>query len=65
MKFLFSIWVSFSQAEPRIFFSSSLIRDQLNFSEAFVYDLKKLGARGLAGPNNQTKRQGFNSFSSP
>ena len=47
---------------PRLFFSGPLIKNRLNFSEAFTYDVKKSPVRGLAWPNDKTKRQGFNTL---
>jgi len=39
-----------------------LIRNKLNFSENLTYDVEKVPARGLAWPDNETKRQGFDTL---
>src|SRR6516162_8800705 len=38
------------------------LEEQLNFSEAFTYDVRKNPVRGLAWPDNETKTQGFDSL---
>lgn len=48
--------------EPRLSFTGPLIANKLNFSEAFFYELNKQPVRGLAWPHNETKKEGFNSF---
>jgi hypothetical protein len=50
--------------KPRLYVSGPLIKKKLNFSEAFDYDLDKKPVRGLAWPINETKTNGFDSFSS-
>ena len=47
---------------PRVFFGGPLIQNRLSFSEAFTYDVKKSPVRGLPWPNDETKRQGFNTL---
>ena len=49
---------------PRLSFTGPLIENKLSFLEAFTYDLVKQPVRGLAYPNNETKTEGFNSFTS-
>ena len=56
--------VGVSGFTPRLFFGGPLIKNRLNFSEAFTYDVKKSPVRGLAWPNDETKRQGFNTLTS-
>jgi len=56
--------VGISAFTPRMFFGGPLIKDKLNFSESLTYDVKKSTIRGLAWPNDETKRQGFNSLTS-
>ena len=36
--------------------------DKFTFSEAFTYDYSSQPVRGLAWPNNQTRKQGWTSF---
>lgn len=54
--------VGLSEWEPRLNFTGPLVANKLNFSEAFLYELNKQPVRGLAWPHNETKKQGFNSF---
>jgi Carboxypeptidase regulatory-like domain/TonB dependent receptor-like, beta-barrel len=54
-------WVGFSKAEPRLYFTGPLSK-KLSFAEAFVYEMRKDSIRGLAWPHDQTKTQGFTSF---
>jgi hypothetical protein len=56
--------VGLSELTPRLYFGGPLIKNKLNFSEAFTYDLKKIPVRGLAWPNDETKRQGFDTLTS-
>jgi Carboxypeptidase regulatory-like domain len=55
-------WVGFSRAEPRLYFTGPIWKQKLNFSEAFMYEMRKLPVRGLAWPYDETKTQGFDSF---
>jgi carboxypeptidase family protein/TonB-dependent receptor-like protein len=57
-------WVGFSEAVPRLSFSGPLMRGKLNFLEAFQYEMEKRPVRGLPWPRNETKAQGFNSYTS-
>jgi carboxypeptidase family protein len=54
--------VGISDDTPRLVFGGPLIKDKLNFSEAFLYEVNKQPVRGLAWPHNETKTQGFDSF---
>jgi hypothetical protein len=49
---------------PRLFFGGPLLKDKLYFLEAFTYDVNKNAVRGLPWPNDETKRQGFNTLTS-
>jgi hypothetical protein len=50
-------------ADPSILFDVPLIRHKLLLSEAFEYEMKKTTVEGLPWPNDISKRQGFNSYS--
>ena len=54
-------WVGFARAEPRLYFSGPLTK-KLTFYEAFRYELRKEPIPGQPWPVNETRRQGFNSF---
>ena len=56
--------VGLSAFSPRMFFGGPLIKDKLYFSEALTYEVHKSVIRGLAWPNDETKRQGWNSLTS-
>jgi hypothetical protein len=56
--------VGISDWTPRLFFGGPLLKNKLNFSEAFTYDVRKEPVRGLAWPDNETKQQGFDSLTS-
>src|SRR5580698_10824743 len=43
-------------------FGGPLLEGKLLFSEVFQYDMKKTTVRGLPWPNDISKKQGFNSF---
>jgi len=47
---------------PRLYFGGPLLKNKLNFSEAFTYEVRKQPVRGLAWPDNETKTQGFDSL---
>jgi Carboxypeptidase regulatory-like domain len=51
-----------SSETPQLVFGGPILKDKLNFSEAFDYTLRKRAVRGLAWPDNEIKTQGFNSF---
>lgn len=54
--------VGVAEATPGVDFGGPLLGDKLFFSEVFQYDMKKITVRGLPWPDDITKRQGFNSF---
>lgn len=56
--------VGISQATPRVYFGGPLIPGKLNFSEAYEYEVIRDPVRGLSWPQNEIKKQGFNSFTS-
>ena len=55
--------VGIQDDSPRIYFSGPLLGEKLTFSEAFTYGYSSQSVRGLAWPNNQTRREGWTSFS--
>jgi hypothetical protein len=48
--------------EPRLSFTGPIWKDKLNFSESIIYVFSRQPVRGLAYPNNETKKEGANSF---
>ena len=50
-------------ANPSVTFDVPLIAHKLLFSEAFQYEMKKTTVEGLPWPNDISKKQGFNSYS--
>lgn len=56
--------VGISDDTPRLFFGGPILKNKLNFAEAFTYDVNKSPVRGLAWPANETKREGFNALTS-
>ena len=54
--------VGIAEATPGFDFGGPLLKHRVFFSEVFQYDMKKKTVRGLPWPNDITKRQGFNSF---
>lgn len=54
--------VGIAQATPGVDFGGPLFSDKLFFSEVFQYDMKKTTVRGLPWPDDISKKQGFNSF---
>lgn len=54
--------VGINDWEPRLNFTGPIWKDRLNFSESFIYDILKIPVRGLAWPHNETKKEGYNSF---
>ncbi|HTQ59820.1 MAG TPA: carboxypeptidase regulatory-like domain-containing protein [Candidatus Solibacter sp.] len=54
--------VGVAQATPGVDFGGPLLEGKLFFSEVFQYDMKKTTVRGLPWPDDITKKQGFNSF---
>jgi Carboxypeptidase regulatory-like domain/TonB-dependent Receptor Plug Domain len=55
--------IGIADDKPRLSFSGPLKTDKVTFSESFTYDLLKQPVRGLAYPHNETKVEGFTSFS--
>jgi carboxypeptidase family protein/TonB-dependent receptor-like protein len=56
--------VGIADDEPRLYLTVPLLKNKLNFAEAFEYEINKQPVRGLAWPDNEIKTEGFNSFSS-
>ena len=54
--------VGIAQATPGVDFGGPLLGDKVFFSEVFQYDMKKTTVRGLPWPDDISKKQGFNSF---
>ena len=54
--------VGINDWEPRLTFTGPILKNRLNFSESFIYDILKIPVRGLAWPNNETKKEGYNSL---
>lgn len=55
--------VGLAEAIPGVSFDAPIIPHKLLFSEVFQYDMKKYTVEGLPWPNDISKKQGFNSFS--
>jgi hypothetical protein len=47
---------------PRLSFTGPILKNKLSFSESFTYTLVKQPVRGLPWPRNETKSEGFTSF---
>jgi hypothetical protein len=56
--------VGLAQLTPRLYFGGPVIKNKLNFSEDLTYDINRSPVRGLAWPNDETKRQGFDTLTS-
>ena len=56
--------VGIATEAPRLFFDGPIIKNKLNFSEAVTYDVVKSPVYGLAWPHNETKKQGFDTYTS-
>lgn len=54
--------VGIAEATPGFDFGGPLLDHRLFFSEVFQYEMKKKTVRGLPWPDDISKRQGFNSF---
>ena len=54
--------IGLAEARPGIDFGGPLLGDKLLFSEVFQYEMKKRTVRGLPWPDDISKKQGFNSF---
>lgn len=55
-------WVGLASDTPRLYFSGPLLGEKFTFSEAFTYDYSVQPVRGLAWPHNETRKQGYTSF---
>lgn len=47
---------------PRFYLTGPLIKNKLNFSESFIYDLNRVFTEGLPWPKNIQRREGVSSF---
>jgi len=56
--------VGVSNFTPRLFFGGPIIKDKLNFLEDITYDVNKTPIRGLPWPDDERKKQGYNTFTS-
>jgi len=56
--------VGISGFSPRVIFGGPLLKNKLNFSEALTYDVNKTPIRGLPWPDDERRRQGFNTLTS-
>jgi outer membrane receptor for ferrienterochelin and colicin len=56
--------VGIAMEAPRLFFDGPIIKNKLNFAEAVTYDVVKSPVYGLAWPHNETKQQGFDTYTS-
>ena len=54
--------VGIADDAPRLSFTGPLLKNKLSFSESFTYSLVKQPVRGLPWPRNETKSEGFTSF---
>jgi hypothetical protein len=54
--------VGIAEANPGFDFGGTLLPHKLFFSEVFQYEMKKKTVRGLPWPDDISKRQGFNTF---
>jgi hypothetical protein len=54
--------IGLSEATPGVDFGGPLLSRKLFFSEVFQYEMKKKTVRGLPWPDDISKKQGFNSF---
>ena len=56
--------VGIEDDSPRLYLTGPLLGDKFTFSEAFTYDFSREPVRGLAWPDNETKKEGWTSFTS-
>ncbi len=56
--------VGIADDQPRLYITGPLLANKLSFSESIAYDLTRQPVRGLPFPHNETKTEGFNSFTS-
>jgi hypothetical protein len=54
--------VGIADVKPKLYLTGPLWQNKLNFSEVFTWGVIKQPVRGLAWPRNETKTQGFTSF---
>jgi len=54
--------IGLAEARPGFDFGGPLLGNKLLFSEVFQYEMKKRTVRGLPWPDDISKKQGFNSF---
>lgn len=54
--------VGVSAETPRAFVGGPLVKNKVNISEAFDYDIKNIPVRGQPWPVNERKLRGFTSF---
>ncbi len=54
--------VGIADNSHRLWFTGPLDGSRLTMSESFAYVMNKQPVRGLAWPDNETKKEGFNSF---
>jgi Carboxypeptidase regulatory-like domain len=54
--------VGIAEAIPGVSFDAPLVRHKLLLSEVFQYEMKKTTVEGLPWPDDISKRQGFNNF---
>ncbi|PYV26200.1 MAG: hypothetical protein DMG27_07495 [Acidobacteria bacterium] len=54
--------VGVADVKPKLYLTGPLWPNKLNFAEAFTWEVIKQPVRGLAWPHNETKTQGFTSF---
>lgn len=47
---------------PRLYLTGPIIKNKLNFSESFIYDLNRVFTEGLPWPKNVQRREGVSSF---
>lgn len=48
---------------PRLYLTGPIIKNKLNFSESFIYDLNRAFIEGQPWPHNISRREGVSSFS--
>lgn len=56
--------VGIQDDSPRFMFTGPLWKDKVNILESLVYDFNRQPVRGLAYPHNETKKEGWTSFTS-
>ncbi|MFI5174586.1 MAG: carboxypeptidase regulatory-like domain-containing protein [Terriglobia bacterium] len=55
--------VGIADDTPRLSFGGPLIKDRISWAQSFEYDIIKSPVRGLTFPQNEMKRETFNSYS--